>query len=132
MTCRRTGGGIALIRRWILLFVTVLTGAVFLASCLALHGHGGFHRSLEVLIGARSPFGDASGLVVVLALLGYALVPTVIGLAAADAITRFTRKHLTTREEAEAFISELVGQALAQKAQTKTSADPAAEGGGSA
>jgi hypothetical protein len=130
MTSRCTGRSVACVRRWILLVVTLLTGVVFAASCLALQGHGGFHRSLEVLIGARSPFGDASGLVVVLSLLGYALIPTVIGLAAADAVTRFTRKRLTTREEAEAFISELVGQALAQKSPPKAPANPGTQAGG--
>ncbi len=132
MTSRCTGRSIALARRWILLAVAVLTVVVFLASCLALNGHGGFHRALEVLIGVRSPFGDASGLVVVLSLLGYALVPTTIGLAAADAIARYTRRGLNTREEAEAFIGELVTEALAKKKAVAPAVAPPAAGHGGA
>ena len=69
---------------------------------------GGFQQAWEILLGIRSPYGQASGLGVVLSALGYIAVPTVIGIGIADGITRFIRRRLQTRDEAEKEIRDFV------------------------
>lgn len=90
---------------YVLLAVGVLTALVFAASGLEMSG--GFERAWEILLGIESPFGEVSGLGLVLSALGYIVVPTVIGVAAGAGITLFTNRRLTTVEEAVADIQEM-------------------------
>jgi hypothetical protein len=84
-----------------LLGVATVTGLVFLASCLVMQAHGGVQRAWDILVGVRSPFGQAAWLGVILSALGYAFVPTAIGVWAANAVTSFVKARLSTDEEAE-------------------------------
>jgi hypothetical protein len=108
MATRWSGEQLARLPAYLFFAIVGLTGIVFLVSCLTLEG--GFHRAWEVLTCIRTPFGQASGLAVALSALGYLFVPTVIGIAVADAISRFTKRRLLTLAEAEAEIRRIAGQ----------------------
>lgn len=90
---------------YVLLGVGSMTTAVFVAAGCVMDG--GFERAWEILLGIRTPFGQAAGLGVALSALGYIAMPTVIGIAAAAGITLFTSKRLSTVEEALVDIKEM-------------------------
>jgi len=102
-----TGERVSRVPRYIfagILGVTIVVFA-FVASVV------GFERAWEVLIAVKAPFGKDRGLEVALSLLGYVFVPTAIGLAVADWITRFQRRRLISMAEARTMIGELVERA---------------------
>lgn len=100
---------------YVFLLVAVLTGIVFGVSGLVMDG--GFERAWEILIGDRTPFGQASGLGVVLSALGYIAIPTVIGLVVADGILRFTEYRLTTIDEVAERVAARVKPKIRQSVE---------------
>jgi predicted RND superfamily exporter protein len=118
MTSRWSGKHLSRLPGYVLGGVIGFTAVVFIACWVAMDG--GFQRAWEILLGLRSPYGQASGLGVVLSALGYIAVPTVIGIGVADGITRFIRRRLQTRDEAEKEIRELVQAALEKSQSTKS------------
>src|SRR5690349_14309225 len=93
--------------------VVGLTLAVFIA--VGIFVEGGFEHAWNVMLGIDAPFGgQAAALAVLLSVLGYIAVPTVIGLAVADGLTRFTRRRLLTTPEAEADIRDMVKDEISQ------------------
>jgi hypothetical protein len=115
---RSSGERLALIPAAIFGVVCAITAVAFLVSCLVMVG--GFHRSWEILIGDRTPFGQDAALGVVLSALGYVFVPTAIGLAVADGITRFTRRRLLSKSEAKEAIADLLEQSRVPAAEPET------------
>lgn len=111
------GGSPALTVRLVLAAILLVTLILFLLGCLVMDHHGGAHRSWEVLIGVRTPVGQASGLAVALSILGFVVVPAAIGLLAADVATRFMRKRMIPTSEAEARILERFDAALVAETQ---------------
>jgi predicted RND superfamily exporter protein len=107
---RWSGKQLANLPLYLLGGVIGLTAVVFLASWVVMDG--GFQRAWEILLGLRSPYGQASGLGVVLSALGYIAVPTVIGIGIADGVTRFTRRRLLTRSDVEDAATEIVKKEL--------------------
>lgn len=108
MTSRWTGRQLANLPTLLLLAVVGVTAAVFIASWVVMDG--GFQRAWEILLGVRSPYGEASGLGVVLSALGYLLVPAVIGIAVADGVARFTEHRLLTDPEVNAAARRIVAE----------------------
>ncbi len=106
---------------YVFLAIIAITGLVFLAAGLAMNG--GFGRAWEILLAVRSPFGEADALGVALSALGYIAVPTVIGLAVADGITRFTRRRLITSDSARSEIREVVQEELADESDSGSKED---------
>lgn len=107
---RWSGKTLANLPIYLLCGVVGLTVIVFVASWLAMDG--GFQRAWEILLGLRSPYGQATGLGIVLSALGYIAVPTIIGIGVADGITRFTRRRLLTRSDVEDAAVEIVQKEL--------------------
>lgn len=128
MSARRklSGETIALVPRYVFGVVVLVTAVVFGIACLATEHHGGAHRAWEVLIGVRTPVGQAIGLELALSVLGYAFVPVVVGLFVTDAVLRFTRKHtVPTADVLEAIGEDARTSATAAKeaaAQAKEAA----------
>jgi hypothetical protein len=110
-----SGKTLSRIPGWTLGAVVAVAACLFVAAGLAM---GDFQRAWDILTGAVGPFGGKdAGLGVALSAVGYLLLPAVIGLAIADGVTRFTRKHLMTLPEAKAEIADLVATALADQAR---------------
>jgi predicted RND superfamily exporter protein len=112
---RLSGKHLANLPLYLLCGVVVLTAAVFIASWVLMDG--GFQRAWEILLGIRSPYGQASELGVALSALGYVAVPTAIGIGIADGITRFTRRRLITNAELEAAAEEIIKEELKRAAK---------------
>lgn len=106
MKSRWEGKDLARLPVYVLGGVVGVTAAIFLASWVVMDG--GFQQAWEILVGLRSPYGQASGLGVVLSALGYIAVPTMIGIGVADGITRFTRHRLQSLPEAKEEVNEIV------------------------
>ena len=104
-----TGDKLARLPLIIFLVVFATTSVLFVIAGLAMND---FERAWNILIGATAPFGRDSALGVALSVLGYLLIPAVVGLVVADGIVRFTRKRLLTLPEAKEEIREMLEQAL--------------------
>jgi hypothetical protein len=104
-----TGDRLALLPRLVFLVVVLITTGVFVGVGWSMHN---FHEAWNILLAIDSPSGKHSVFRFALSALGYLLLPTVIGLAVADSITRFTRKRLLTAPEAKAQIGEIVQEHL--------------------
>jgi GAF domain-containing protein len=108
---------------WLLLYVlgviAGVTGVFFLAAGIFMDG--GFGRAWEILIGDQGPSGQLPGLAVPLSALGYIAVPTIIGLAVADRLTRFTQRNLYTAEETAEKAADLVETRKAARAEREQS-----------
>lgn len=122
-----SGETIALIPLYVFGVVILVTALVFGITCLVTEHHGGAHRAWEVLIGVRTPVGQAIGLELALSVLGYAFVPVVVGLFATDAVLRFTRKHTVPTADVLANIGEGAKRSAKAAKESAEQAQKAAE-----
>lgn len=102
--------------------MAIVTAILFVIACFAMKSHGGAHRAWEVLIGVRSPLGHNIGLAVALSVLGYAFVPVVLALAAAEAFSALATRNLTTLNEAKREIVDDAKETLERVAATRLKA----------
>lgn len=120
-----TGERVARVPRYVFAGILGLTIVVFALVASAV----GFETAWEILTASKSPFGKDRGLEVALSLLGYVFVPTAIGLAVADWITRFQRRRLISVTEARTIIGELVDRAKDPGVEETSEAKLAGEAG---
>ena len=78
----------------IAVILVIICAALFVVTSVALHS---FNLAWDVARGAASPFGLNSWLAVILSVVGYLLVPVLIGLMVTESLTRFVERRCNQR-----------------------------------
>jgi hypothetical protein len=110
-----TGDRLAYVPRYVFGGILVVTAIVFILAAALM----GFQRAWEILTAIQSPFGKDKGVGFPLSVLGYVFVPTAIGLAVTEEVSRFVRRRLTTVPEARDAITEIANEAIIKHEKKK-------------
>jgi hypothetical protein len=92
---------------FIAVLLVIICAALFVVTSVALHS---FNLAWDIARGATSPFGLNSWLAVILSVVGYLLVPVLIGLMVTESLTRFVERRLQSAAAVQADITRDLAQ----------------------